>query len=116
MAREFCEESVLVGKKSRGPVFRRVYEQGNRKANDLLVLYYFEGERPEKIGVSVSRRVGKAVVRNKVKRRIKEAFRFLMGKDLPGEIVVVARAKAADATYSEILSALRDLLKRMDLL
>jgi ribonuclease P protein component len=82
---------------SRSAEFERVYRQGRSKANRYLVLYVFprgeggEGEEP-RLGLSVSRRVGGAVQRSRVKRVLREAF-WAEAARLPAhsDYVVVAR-------------------------
>jgi ribonuclease P protein component len=82
---------------SRSAEFERVYRQGRSKANRYLVLYVFprgeggEGEEP-RLGLSVSRRVGGAVQRARVKRVLREAF-WAEAARLPAhsDYVVVAR-------------------------
>ncbi len=99
------------------PFYRRVYEEGRSIANKYLVLYYREDPLPMRFGVVTSKRLGKAVVRNRVKRLVKESFRYLVPLLEPkGEFVVIARQRATLCSYQEILGALKDLLKRMDLL
>ena len=82
------------GRLSRSAEFERVYRQGRSHANRYLVLYAFPREREGdlRLGVSVSRKVGGAVVRNRVKRLLREAFsahreRLTAGQD----VVIVAR-------------------------
>jgi ribonuclease P protein component len=84
---------------SRSAEFERVYRQGRSKANRYLVLYAFPreedaGEGP-RLGLSVSRRVGGAVDRTRVKRVLREAF-WQEAERLPGgaDYVVVARPDA----------------------
>jgi ribonuclease P protein component len=87
---------------SRSAEFERVYRQGRSKANRFLVLYVFpradddaaEDEGP-RLGLSVSRRVGGAVERNRVKRVLREAF-WEEAERLPtdADYVVVARPDA----------------------
>jgi ribonuclease P protein component len=82
---------------SRSGDFDRVYREGDSRGNRFLVVYSFargeddRGEDP-RLGISVGRRIGKAVTRNKVKRTVREAFWDLAG-DLPGghDYVIVAR-------------------------
>ncbi len=82
---------------SRSGDFDRVYREGDSRANRFLVVYSFargEDDRREapRLGVSVGRRIGKAVTRNKVKRTVREAFWDLAG-ELPegSDYVIVAR-------------------------
>ncbi|HHY17798.1 MAG TPA: ribonuclease P protein component [Firmicutes bacterium] len=99
------------------PSYRKVYEEGRSIANRCLVLYYRNDLLPARLGVVVSRRLGKAHIRNRVKRRIKEGFRHILPSIEPkGEFVFIARQRAALCTYQEISDAIEDLLKRMDLL
>jgi ribonuclease P protein component len=90
---------------SRSAEFERVYRQGRSKANRFLVLYAFPRARDEspageaddspRLGLSVSRRVGGAVERTRVKRVLREAF-WAEAERLPAgsDYVVVARPEA----------------------
>lgn len=86
---------------SRSGEFDRVYRDGSSHATRYLVLYTFprrDEEREDvRLGVSVSRKVGGAVERNKVKRALREAFWGLADR-LPArhDFVIVARADLAD--------------------
>ena len=67
-----------------------------------------------RLGVTVSKKVGNAVVRNSIRRRVKEIFRlhkswFPAGQD----IVIIAKRRAAQATYDELLPDLRRARRRM---
>jgi len=97
------------------PCYPRVYEEGQSLANKYLVMYYRRDPLPVRLGVVVSKRVGKAVVRNRVKRLIKESFRHQVTSDMTGEFVIIARPKAASCSYEEISKAVEDLLKRAEL-
>jgi ribonuclease P protein component len=83
---------------SRSGEFDRVYRDGSSHATRYLVLYSFprrdEGDEDVRLGVSVSRKVGGAVERNKVKRALREAFWGLSDR-LPEkyDFVIVARAE-----------------------
>ena len=73
-------------------------------------------EAPTRIGFSVSKRVGGAVVRNRVKRRLREAVRRTLADLPPGwDIIIGARPPAATAEYATLDTAMRELLARAGL-
>lgn len=88
--------------------FQRVYKQGKSYANRYLVLYVLEnGTACNRIGISVSKKVGNSIVRHRLKRLIKEAYRLQEDKFYRGlDIVVIARMSAKDISYKDTKSAL----------
>ena len=88
--------------------FQNVYKYGKSYANRYLVMYVLKNETEQnRIGISVSKKVGNSVVRHHLTRLIRESYRlhedmFLNGRD----IVVIARVTAKRADYHEIESAL----------
>ncbi|HUZ30301.1 MAG TPA: ribonuclease P protein component [Solirubrobacteraceae bacterium] len=94
---------------SRSAEFERVYRHGRSTANRHLVLYSFPNPSVEqpRIGLSVSRKVGGAVQRNKVKRLLREAFAELEPTLTPGhDVVVVARPEALELAEREGLAGI----------
>ena len=93
--------------------FRNCYRRGKSYANRLLVLYVCENDREtNRIGISVSKKVGNSVIRHHVKRLIREGYRLHENMFNNGlDIAVVARMQAASAGYHEIESALLHLMK-----
>ena len=85
-------------------VFRRLYAKGKTAAAPTLAIYCKKnGLGRTRLGLTVGTKLGHAVVRNRVRRRIKEAYRVNEGRFLPGyDLVVVARGRAVKARYREI--------------
>jgi len=103
---------------SRSAEFERVYRQGRSKGNRFLVLYAFprEGDESEgpRLGLSVSRRVGGAVDRTRVKRALREAF-WDEAERLPegSDYVVVARPEALGLTERDGSAGMRTALAEL---
>jgi ribonuclease P protein component len=95
------------GRLSRSAEFERVYRQGRSTANRHLILYTFpnpSAQRP-RLGLSVSRKVGGAVERNRVKRMLREAFARVEAElRNDQDVVVVARPPAAELVEREGLA------------
>ena len=93
--------------------FQNVYKNGKSFGNKYLVMYVLENNRNiNRLGISVSKKVGNSVVRHRFTRLVRESYRlheniFNSGLD----IVVVARKSAASVGYEEIESALLHLAK-----
>ncbi|HZU11262.1 MAG TPA: ribonuclease P protein component [Chloroflexota bacterium] len=84
--------------------FTRVRRRGRSAGDSLLVLYVLPVRSPDlRVGFSVSKRVGKAVTRNRVKRVMREIARRDLGKMRRGQdLVFIARPAAAQATYADL--------------
>ena len=95
--------------------FHRVYKKGTAAVRPCLVVYRRpNGGGDNRLGFTVGSKVGKAVTRNRVRRRLREIYRLHEGSFAVGQdIVVVARARAATVAYSrleeELLSAMTEL-------
>ncbi len=99
--------------------FRRLYSKGRSAATPLLVVYVLKnrlGAR-NRLGITVSTKLGKAVVRNRVRRRLREIYRLNEAQLLPGrDVVIVARVRARDAAYKDLERDFLSLCRRLDLL
>ena len=99
-------------------VFRRLYGRGKSAVNPCLALYCRRNNLGySRLGLTVGVKLGKAVVRNRTRRRIREAYRLHEHQSLPGyDLVVVARVKAGHSRYREIERSLLSLADRLGLL
>ena len=88
--------------------FQNVYKKGTSFANSYLVMYILEnGLQENRIGISVSKKVGNSVVRHRITRLIRESYRLNEQKFVGGlDIVVIARPGAKERSFFEIESAL----------
>ena len=93
--------------------FDRTFKQGTRAASPLLVLHWLRDDVPARLGLAVSRKVDtRAVVRNRIKRTLREAFRRLRTSLPGGSYVVVARTAAADCDGVTLQEGFKTLLQR----
>ncbi|MCP5059640.1 MAG: ribonuclease P protein component [bacterium] len=91
--------------------FRRVQRTGQRRVGRHFVLVRAKSREPASIrlGLAVSRKVGNAVARNHVKRRVRDWFRRNRLRLPEGDLVVIARSGAAQRSGAEIASELAEL-------
>lgn len=93
--------------------FQNVYKNGISYANKYLVMYVLENNTPyNRIGISVSKKVGNSVVRHRLTRLVRESYRlheFIFNSGL--DIVVIVRNNASSSNFSEIEKALLHLAK-----
>ena len=87
--------------------FQNVYNKGNSYANRLLVMYVLENHTDKnRLGISVSKKVGNSVIRHHLTRLIREGYRLQEDMFNSGlDIVVIARVAARHVGYKEIESA-----------
>lgn len=95
--------------------FQYVYHRGKSCACRELVVLYVRNTRLQ-VGFSVSRKVGNSVVRNRVKRRLREQFRLLIPQLRPGYYVIIARQAAAAADSRTLRASLLYALRRQSLM
>ena len=87
-------------------------------ANGLLVLYARKNRTDtNRVGITVSKKLGKAHIRNRVRRRFREVYRLNEEAFLPGwDIVIVARSRAVDADFAKLTAAYLQLADKAGLL
>ena len=98
-------------------IFQRLYRT-NGQANGLLVLYARKNRLgTNRVGITVSKKLGKAHIRNRIRRRVREVYRLNEAAFRPGwDIVVVVRGKAIDASFAQLTESYLSLAKRAGIL
>ena len=93
--------------------FRRLYSKGKSTVASTLVCYCRRtGRNGNRVGYTVSNKIGNAVTRNRIRRRLREIYRLHERGMLPGhDIVIVARHRAAEADYHRLE---RDVLRSFE--
>jgi ribonuclease P protein component len=86
--------------------FLRVQETGKKLSCDCFLALFLRRDPPgqvTRIGVTVSKKIGKAVIRNQIRRRVRELFRKQKGQFVSGlDVVLIARPSAAQADWTRI--------------
>lgn len=97
--------------------FNYVYRVGKTVGSSTMVLYYCPSKNTNvKVGISVSKKIGHAVVRNRTKRKIREAIFPSLPHIKPNfNVVIIAKQAIVDASFKTILSELNYLLKKANL-
>ena len=98
-------------------IFQRLYHTSGQ-ANGYLVLYARKNRLDHnRVGITVSKKLGKAHIRNRVRRRFREVYRLNEEAFLPGwDIVIVARSRAIDADFAKLTAAYLQLADKAGLL
>ena len=98
--------------------FQRAYKKGKKYWDAYFVIYVYHTQlKQPRLGITVSKKVGKSVQRNRVKRLIREAFRVLKQRLIPHyDIVVVGRAAACGLTMQEVRDSLHELFLHASIL
>jgi len=98
--------------------FKKVYKSGKNYWNRNLILYVKKsGLEESRIGVSITKKVGNAVTRNKLKRRIREIHRENLTSIKKGyDLIIIPKKNAVDLSFKELESAIRHIYKISGLL
>lgn len=98
-------------------IFQRLYRTSGQ-ANGYLVLYARRNRtETNRVGITVGKKLGKAHIRNRVRRRLREVYRLNEEQFQPGwDIVVVARTRAIDAPFDQLTKAYLSLAKKAGIL
>ena len=97
--------------------FRAVYRRGKSFSNSLLVLYIYKNKKNiNRLGVSINKRVGNSVERNRIKRLIKEIYRLNSDNIKVGyDLVFIARNLSKGRNYMEIGNSIKNSIKKAGL-
>lgn len=96
-------------------IFKKAYNRGKKEVAFNLVLYYVPNRASTRLGITVSKKIGKAVVRNKIRRLVRESWRSFCVKE-GFDVVIVARNAAASSNFASITKSLSELLEKSGLI
>ena len=97
--------------------FGRIYKSGDKYFGNLFILYVLPNNTKEtRLGLTVTKKVGTSVQRNRIKRIVREVFRSLEEIPQGNDLVVIARKSALDLKYSQARDSLTHLLYRARML
>jgi ribonuclease P protein component len=99
--------------------FNKIYRFGKSAANHQFVLYYYpQPQQPHfRLGISASKKVGIAVVRNQIRRRIKEIVRLNEARIPPGyDYILIVRKPAVEMEYGELEKSLFHVFRKAGLI
>ncbi|HLR79565.1 MAG TPA: ribonuclease P protein component [Bacillota bacterium] len=99
--------------------FQRIFKTGQSFANRQLVIYYRKkpGQKHFRIGLSVGKKIGNAVTRNRIKRYLRQGFHELKDDILPEyDIIIIARQPTKQMNYHAIKRSLHHLLSKVHIL
>jgi len=97
-------------------IFRRLYRRGKSLVSPSIVLYYHraKGRKGNRLGITATKKIGKACQRNRARRVIAESYRLLEGKLGQGyDFVIVARSRATSVKMQAVKNELEGLLSKM---
>ncbi|MDK2856111.1 MAG: ribonuclease protein component [Bacillota bacterium] len=94
--------------------FQELYRRGRSYVGRFLVVYALErGGARTRVGFTVGKKVGSAVARNRVRRRLREAYRLLYPGIAEGyDLVIVGRTRARDVRFGALVEELKSLLRK----
>lgn len=99
--------------------FQEIFKRGKSFANRELVIYYRKKTKQKhiRVGISVGKKLGNAVTRNRIKRYIRECFIHLDDKiKAEYDIIVIARNQAVNISFHRMCKSLQHLLRKQNLL
>jgi len=98
--------------------FKRLYNKGKSAASQYAVVYCKRNGKPEnRLGIAVSKKLGGAVERNRMRRRLKEVYRLNENKLSSGyDIVLIARARSMFSRFCELESSILSLFRKLKII
>ena len=99
-------------------VFRQLYRKGSSSVQPCFVVYCRKNKKGlSRLGITVSTKLGKAVVRNRVRRRLREVYRLSKNEMKQGyDVILVGRGRAITASFSKMQRQYAAALKELGLM